>query len=214
MPCIGTYGDVSAELLRTGWVNELLVVGYISPSRREIDIGIGTGRATKSKFSQLCSIWTRRIMCSSGPLQHLKMPPLKVHAVQRTIASLRESNACVVGFLFQCSVEIVGRRLGSQGKFVQDIKELEGRASFDIDLRCRIQSSSKQLDMLRDGSRAIAKINRYLVETVNVHYDHVAMAWRWVFAVHTAMVELDSEAHRFQRHLRKLHAVPFLSENH
>jgi len=77
-------------------------------------------------------------MRTPGPLQKLEMPPLKNHMKQSMISIFRDANAGVIGQFFQCSIEVVGVSLRSEGDFMQDIQKFKRSAGLDVDLGCWI----------------------------------------------------------------------------
>ena len=77
-------------------------------------------------------------------------------------------------------------------------KEFECNAGLDSNLRARVQSASKQLDVLRNRSLTIAILNCDLVDSVCVENQHIDVAWNRVPAAHAGMVKLYPKSQSFE----------------
>jgi hypothetical protein len=93
---------------------------------------------------------------------------------------------------------------------VKVAKEFERNASLDGDLRAWVQSTSKELDVLRNGPLAVAVLNGDLVNSIRMEHQHIRMARNRVVAVHTGVVKLDLKSQGFERRLNKPGSRPFL----
>ena len=77
-------------------------------------------------------------------------------------------------------------------------KEFECNAGLDSDLRARVQSASKQLDVLRNRPLTIAVLNCNLMDSICMENQHIDVAWNRIPAVHAGMVKLYLKSQSFE----------------
>ena len=89
-------------------------------------------------------------------------------------------------------------------------KEFKCNASLDDDLRAWVQSTLKELDVLRNGPLTATVLNGNLMNSISMEHQHICIARDWVVAAHIGMVKLDLKSQGFEQRLNKLEFQPFL----
>lgn len=77
-------------------------------------------------------------------------------------------------------------------------KEVEGGASFDYELRGRVEAASKELNVVGNCPRTVAILNGDFMDSIGVKNQHAAVRVHGVFAEQAGMVELNLEPHGLQ----------------
>ena len=91
-------------------------------------------------------------------------------------------------------------------------QKIKSGARFHHNLRGRVQTAPKELEVLGYELCAATVLNGNVVNTIRMEYKHAGVAGYGFWAEHTGMVELQLESQRLQGYLHESFADPFLHQ--
>jgi len=144
------------------------------------------------------------------PLQKFKVPPLTQHARESSTFRFRNADTGVISKYLKCAVEFISQGFCCKSNFVQGIKQLERCAGLDAKLGGRINLSTEELDVVREGTAATTILECNFVNPICVNNSQGGVAWKRVFTIHSAVVQLNFKTEGLQRHLVEKSSIPFL----
>jgi hypothetical protein len=138
------------------------------PSVWKINTWSRTRGTENCELARFCGLDTVGIMSATGPFQEFEMPPLHRHSEKCLVPEFWHIYAGIGGKLFNRAIKVVGRCLGCECEFVEEIKEFKRRAGFYHKLRSWIQPAAEELNVGRDCMGAVTVQDRDLVDAIRV----------------------------------------------